>query len=181
MALSFNPTTYAQQLDAQSGITLKNTDNGQSGWLPKDSTSPSTNNLVLEYVYQKDSNDDKTNYRTWYPETSLMKDGAGLIVSAKIDHIRGDSLDDHIILICGFNAAAELVVAQASVQITKDSKYNQTVPPQTLAMARNDPGNIDNLVYDLLHAVDFHDYGRNTIDTAVKYSIIAIRKSVTKA
>lgn len=176
MSLTLDYNKFAQYLDAINGVNVHSakTNYGWFGW--DDDNNPFCQ--VIEYEYE-DSDGDQAQYRSWHMETSLMKQNQGLIVSTKIDHIRGGvEKDDHIILICGFNAAGALVVAQASVQITSDSDENLTVAPVTLAMAGSSE-KIDNVVHDQIAKKDFKNAGRNTIAALVQANIIALRSAVT--
>ena len=173
---------FANYLEAVKGVNVHSFKNGDYGWFEKGAFKDSKYSQAIEYEYKKNDNDDLTQYRTWYMETSIVQEKMGLIVSAKIDHIRGGGgKDDHIILICAFDQNATLIVAQASVQITSDSQYNHTVAPKTLTDAGGDSMQIDNLVYNELHKINFNDFGRNTIADVVKANIIALRESVKTA
>lgn len=177
-SISLDYNQFANYLDAVKGVNVHSFKNGHYGWFKKGSAN-SNFSQAIEYEYQKNDNDDLTQYRTWYMETSVVQQGQGLIVSAKIDHLRGGGgKDDHIILICAFDQHGTLLVAQASVQITSDPKYNHTVAPKTLAAAGGDPMQIDNLVYEELHKINFNDFGRNTIADVVKANIISLREAV---
>lgn len=177
--LALDYKNFPTVLESIKDVNIHSYKNGDNGWFQKDGSGDFGQAVEYEYYIDGD-NDNTAQYRTWWMETSQVKQGLGLIVSAKIDHIRGSAKDDHIILICGFDLNGQLVVAQATVQITSDSSKNLVVPPVTLADAGGDPGKIDDLVYDAIHAHDFKDEGRNTIAWLVKGNIISIRDSVTK-
>lgn len=178
MSLTLDYNKFAAMLDSVSGVNVHSAKTNY-GWFSWDGDKNAFCQ-VIEYEFE-DSDGDQAQYRSWHMETSLMKQDQGLVVSTKIDHIRGGvEKDDHIILICGFNGAGALVVAQASVQITSDSDQNLTVPPVTLAMAGSSD-QIDNLVYDQIAKHDFKNAGRNTIANLTKANIIALRESVKKS
>lgn len=176
-SLSLNYKNFPVVLEDVVGMNIHSYKNGNNGWFQK---SSGTYGQVVEYEYKDDSGE-LTQYRSWYMETSQPPQRLGLLVSVKIDHIRGSSQDDHIILICGFDVQGHLSVAQATVQITNDSSQNLVVPPVTVADAGGDPNKIDDLIYDKISAHNFHDTGRNTIAWAVKANILSIRDSIKQA
>jgi hypothetical protein len=103
MSLTLDYNKFAAMLDSVSGVNVHSAKTNY-GWFGKDGD----NNpfcQVVEYEFE-DSDGDQAHYRTWHMETLLMKQNQGLIVSSKIDRIRGVvEKDDHIVLICGFNGA----------------------------------------------------------------------------
>lgn len=58
-----------------------------------------------------------SNFRTWTPDQTAMPDG-GLLVSFKIDHIRGGTPDDHMAVMLQFGKNKELVLGRASALIS---------------------------------------------------------------
>lgn len=75
--------------------------------------------------YDQTYNGSGRDYRTWKPDSSIMVGGAGLYVSTKIDNLRDDDQDDHIILMAGINAAGQLIQAQAAVQFGEAAPGHQ--------------------------------------------------------
>lgn len=75
------------------------------------------------FTYKIDNCD--SNYRTWSPDShevinGIQKNGGGIVVSCKIDHIRGDDgsqPDDHIVLILFFDNSCKLVSGEAIISI----------------------------------------------------------------
>lgn len=175
--LSLNYQNFPVVLEDIAGMNVHSYTNGKNGWFHKEDD---TFGQVVEYEYKDDSGE-LTQYRTWFMETSQPPQRLGLLVSAKIDHIRGASKDDHIILICGFDMEGNLSMAQATVQITSDDSQNLVGKPVTITDAGGDVGKIDDMVYDQIHKHNFHDTGRNTIAWAVKANIISLRDSIKKS
>lgn len=106
--MSFDHDVFISSLAAYSGITLST-----SSWVQWSGT---VGFLNKEVDYTKSG----YTYRTWYQETTVMVQGAGMLVSCKVDFVR-TGYDDHITLLVGFAAgstSAEPAFAQASVQFT---------------------------------------------------------------
>lgn len=116
---------------ASTGVTFKFSDSnflkamdavvGNAGsWDDKDGAA---------VAYTQRYNGGDRDYRTWRPDTSVMIGGTGLYISTKIDNVRGDDQDDHIILMLGVNAAGVLIQAQAAVQFGEANPLNQKPAP----------------------------------------------------
>ncbi|MBK7760991.1 MAG: hypothetical protein IPI35_32185 [Deltaproteobacteria bacterium] len=73
-------------------------------------------NEAMEY----ESHD--SNYRTWRFDKSVCPGGAGLYASTKIDHIRGENKDDHIILMIGYNAGGRIIQGQVAIQMKNEPR-----------------------------------------------------------
>jgi hypothetical protein len=118
--MSFDHDTFLSTLAQYSGITLS-----ESSWTQWSGTNGQLN---MEIDYSKNDYD----YRTWYQEISVMIQGAGMLVSCKVDFVR-TTYDDHITLMVGFAAgssSAEPAFAQASVQFTNttdSSDYSNVI------------------------------------------------------
>ena len=168
--MTFNHSTFATQLDAYSGISISRS------WFQWGNTLGSLN-TVMEY--KKGDN----TYRTWYQETSSMKENAGLLVSCKVDYERGTG-DDHIIILTGFQITSTgpvMVFAQASVQFHGDETNNIIGTPVTT-------GDMGQGIYDSLNAsiqsddfgnVDDSTAGRRTLPDIARANVNSILHSVS--
>jgi hypothetical protein len=78
---------------------------------------------ATNFTYKTDNCD--SHYRTWSPDSQevingIQKNGGGIVVSCKIDHIRGDDgsqPDDHIVLVLFFDNSCKLVNGEAILSI----------------------------------------------------------------
>lgn len=151
--MTFNHDTFITQLDSYSGISIL-----QHWFQWTDSHGVLTSgdlNKTMEY-----KKGDYT-YRTWYQETSLMKENSGMLVSCKVDYERTTG-DDHIIILTGFKITTTgpvMVFAQASVQFHGDETNNVIGTPVT-------EGDMGQGIYDSLNAtIQSADFGNNADST----------------
>jgi hypothetical protein len=108
VSLHFSKTDFLAAMDAAV--------DGCSSWDDKDGDA---------VKYTQTYNGGDRDYRTWKPDASIMIGGAGIYVSTKIDNLRDNDQDDHIILMAGINAAGKLIQAQAAVQFGEASPSHQ--------------------------------------------------------
>ena len=144
--MNFNYNTFSSTLDTYDDVDVKHSSTN-NGWFYKDSKDDSDFNLVVEYSY-----DDDHNYRTWRQELTTMEGNSGMLVSTKIDHIRGDNQDDHLILMACYNAVGVICYAQAFVQMKNED------PIQTDVITT---GDIPDQIHDQIQAHIKDDYGIN--------------------
>lgn len=144
--MNFDYNVFSATLDNYSDVNVKHASTN-NGWFHKDSDNNSDFDLVVEYSY-----DDDYNYRTWRQELTIMEGNAALFVSTKIDHIRGENLDDHLILMSCFNANGDLCYAQAFVQMKEED------PIQTDVVTT---GDIADGIHDQLQDQIKDNYGIN--------------------
>ncbi|MFN3851870.1 MAG: hypothetical protein ACK4NY_20700 [Spirosomataceae bacterium] len=169
--MTFNHSTFATALDGYSGISIS------KSWYQWGGTTGSLN-TVMDY----DKGD--YGYRTWYQETSSMKENSGMLVSCKIDFKRTTG-DDHIIILTGFQATSngpQMVFAQASVQFHGDEDDNIIGTPVT-------SGDMGQGIYDTLNAqiqgkdfgggVDSTADGRHTLPDIARANINSILQAVS--
>jgi hypothetical protein len=107
--MQFDYNAFGKNING-SDVDVKNSGKNY-GWFYKDDDDSSDFNLVMEY-----ETDDDHNYRTWHQETSGIQ-----------QNIRGDNMDDHIILLTGFNANGELFYGQAFVQMKEEDPIKTKV------------------------------------------------------
>ena len=169
--MTFDHTTFANQLDAYDGISIS------KSWYQWSNTSGSLNKTM---EYKKN----EYTYRTWYQETSSMKENSGLLVSCKVDYERATG-DDHIIILTGFQITSTgpvMIFAQASVQFHGDEDNNVIGTPVT-------SGDMGQGIYDSLNAtikyddfgtVDDSTSGRRTLPDIARANVNAILHSVSK-
>lgn len=144
--MDFIYNTFSDSIDNCKDVDVKNSSKNH-GWFYKDSNDDSDFNLVVEYSY-----DDDYNYRTWRQELTVMEGNSALLVSTKIDHIRGENLDDHLILMACFNANGELCYGQAFVQMKNEAPiYTDVITT----------GDIADEIHDQLQDQIKDDYGIN--------------------
>ncbi len=92
-------------------------------------------------VYEETFDNDKSKYRTWKQDSSVFRGQAGIYVTTKVDHIRGDDYDDHIIIMMAFSSNGTLIAAQAAVQFNEiDPKREKPDPYVTKVYVGNDAG-----------------------------------------
>lgn len=140
--------------------------------------SDKTVNQVDEYRYHIGDDDHHYQYRTWYPETSIVGDNVGLLVSTKIDYLRGTG-DDHLVLLAGFLKTGTLFIAQARAMFHGNSGSDFAIDPVTT-------GDIAQGVYDAITEISQdksfggnHDTkGRNGYAYIAKANLIAMTKSL---
>lgn len=119
--MKFDYNAFGKSMNSNSDIDVKNSGENY-GWFNKDSDSSNDYNKVMEY-----KTDDDHYYRTWHQETSVIQQKAGILVSIKIDHIRGDNLDDHIIILTGFDFNGKIFYGQAFVQMKKEDPIHTEI------------------------------------------------------
>lgn len=185
IALDYN--SFPGGLESTDNLNIpdfKSTDDGAKAWKYYDSDHTSAYNKVVSFQFQNQvpGDDDPLNYRTWYMETSTIGANMGLIVSCKIDYDRG-SKDDHLILICAFDSAGKLMLAQASVQFHGADDKNFTVAPITSDKAAH--GDVAQALYDTMHdqqkKVDYGDDRDNAGRKGYAYVAKSVAQSLTKA
>lgn len=169
--MTFDHNTFATQLDAYDGISIS------KSWFQWNNTKGDLNKTM---EYQKGDN----TYRTWYQETSTMKENSGMLVSCKVDYERGTG-DDHIIILTGFQITSTgpvMVFAQASVQFHGDESNNIIGAPVT-------SGDMGQGIYNSLNAtiqsddfgnIDDSTSGRRTLPDIARANVNAILKAVSK-
>ena len=169
--IQFDYNAYPVQLEKTDKLNIpdfKSKDKGSDAWQYHGSDK-SKYNKVVEFELQdqvKDS-DNPLNYRAWYMETSVVGENAGLLVSAKLDYIRGGEKDFHLVLLCGFDGTGRLVMAQASAQFIGSKGPNFHIAPITSAKAAN--GDVAQALYDaLLKEQKAADYGDNRDNAGAK-------------
>lgn len=133
--------------DNKKEIDVKNSGENY-GWFYKDDDKSSAFNQVMEYRIK----DGDHNYRTWHQESSMITHDAGMLVSVKIDHIRGENIDDHIVLQTGFDASGKLFYGQAFVQMKEEEPFNTDIITS---------GDIIDTVHDQIQAKIKDNYGVN--------------------
>lgn len=159
MALSLNRNTFADSLDSYSGINVHSESNGHHGWVAW-SGDKNDYNQVVEYTYSDKPSGESLDYRSWYPEVTVMPGNVSLTVSLKIDYERSTG-DDHLILQCNLDSSGQLLTAQASVQFHGAEDKNLTIEP--LAPANVPGGDLPLAMYNALHnAQENVDYGGKT-------------------
>jgi hypothetical protein len=169
---AFGKAMNSYDNDKNGKIDVKNSGENY-GWFYKDNDKSSAFNQVMEY-----KTDDSHNYRTWHQETSMITHDAGMLVSVKIDHIRGDNLDDHIILLTGFNANGELFYGQAFVQMKEED------PIKTKVITTGDIiGQVHDQIQDKIkdnYGVNGSTEGRKQIPHIVRLNMEAMCDGVKK-
>jgi hypothetical protein len=170
--MNFDYTQFARALSSNDPDLSVHNAQSDNGWFYFDEHSSDPFNQVIEYNYQG-----KDNYRTWHQEISITKNNLGMIVSTKIDHIRGDNKDDHIALITGFDASGKLNFAQAFIQMKEEDPVSTTIVKS---------GDIPGQIHDQIDANMKDDYGingsndgRQKIPHIVKVNINCMTKAVT--
>jgi len=101
-ALTFDANAFGDAIAKQPALQLDTTSN--HGW---DGDQLKCNDI-----------DGKWDYEVWRPDTSLCRNGAAIIVSCKIDQLRGGK-DDHVVLIASFNRDGHFIAGQGSAQSIK--------------------------------------------------------------
>jgi hypothetical protein len=123
-----------------------------------------------------------SNYRTWRFDKSVCPGGAGLYASTKIDHIRGENKDDHIVLMISYNAGGRIIQGQAGLQMKNED------PIITPVILQNDRFSIDmaaaiaDAVKSRLksdYGVDGSNSGRQNIPHVIEKTVNAMAKSVS--
>lgn len=134
------------------------------------------NNEAMEY----ESHD--SNYRTWRFDKSVCPGGAGLYVSTKIDHIRGENKDDHIILMIGYNAGGRIIQGQVAIQMKNEDPIITPVLLQNSAFSIDMGKALADAVQSRLksdYGVNGSNSGRQNIPHIVEKNVDAMAKSVT--
>jgi hypothetical protein len=144
--MKFDYDAFGKAMNSNKDIDVKNSGKNY-GWFYKDNDDSSDFNLVMEYKTDGDHN-----YRTWHQETSVIQQKVGILVSVKIDHIRGDNLDDHIILLTGFDYNGKIFYGQAFVQMKKEDPIKTEIITS---------GDIIDQVHDQIQAKIKDNYGAN--------------------
>ncbi|MEZ5015622.1 MAG: hypothetical protein R2800_01100 [Flavipsychrobacter sp.] len=167
--MTFDHNTFATELGSQNEITIS------KSWFQWANTSGSLN-TTMEYMKGGDT------YRTWYQETSNMKEDAGMLVSCKIDYERATG-DDHIILLTGFAITQDgpkMIFAQASVQF-HGSEDNNIVgaPVKSGDMAQGVYDSLSAILSDNFGEVDDSTAGRQTLPEIAKLNVAAMQAAVS--
>ncbi|TDB64066.1 hypothetical protein [Arundinibacter roseus] len=174
--MNFNYNTFAQKLDGYSGMDVDD-EHTNYGWVQWDKKSTDDFNKVVKYTYENSKG--TFHYETWHQETSLMKQNAGMMVSAKIDFNRGTG-DDHIILMAGFNHKADLIFAQASVQFHGHEDANIITSPITSGdIAQGLQDAIQEQILDSYGHVDDSTDGRHTLPYIAKVNLEAMDEATS--
>jgi len=98
-------------------------------------TDSGDNAMLYDESYEGNS----SKYRTWKQDSSVFRCQAGLYVTTKVDHIRKDDYDDHIIIMLAFSSNGTLIAAQAAVQFNEfDPKREKPAPYVTKVYVGND-------------------------------------------
>lgn len=170
--MQFNYKDFGKSMNSNTDIDVKNSGDNY-GWFYKDNDKSSDFNQVMEYKTGGDHN-----YRTWYQETSIITHNAGMLVSVKIDHIRGENIDDHIVLLTGFDATGKLFYGQAFVQMREEDPFNTDIITS---------GDIIDKIHDQIQNKIKDDYGingstegRKKIPHIVRLNMEAICDGVSK-
>ncbi len=135
MSQSLKYNSFPNALESCDKLNIpdfKSNDDGSKAWKYYDSKYKGDYNKVVGFQYQDQvpGDDDPLNYRVWYMETSTIKDNLGLLVSCKVDYDRGNR-DDHMVLVCGFNHAGQLLMAQVAAQFHGAEDKNFRLDPVT--------------------------------------------------
>lgn len=122
---------YNHQNEAILGFDYQNFANE----LGADKTTSNTNvkakdKKALEYDFNG------KNTRTWYHDYTTTYGNAGIVVSCKVDEIRDNNPDDHLLIIAGFDSNKNLITAR--VTMTMENEDTQTL--STLAIGAD--GNV---------------------------------------
>lgn len=177
--MSFDHNAFATSLNNNSDTSVTSANNGGTYDWSQWSGDSGDLNKILDYTQSSYP------FRTWWLETSSANPAAGLdlIVSCKVDYVRGTT-DDHIIIVVGFllsDSGPLTYFAQASVQFGGQEDYNFASTPVT-------SGDFGQEIHDQLHAVisgddfgiiDDTTEGRNEIPDVAKANIDAIRAAVS--
>jgi hypothetical protein len=130
----------------------------------------------------------KSNFQTWTPDQTALADG-GLLVSFKIDHLRGAAPDDHMAVMLQFDKSQALVLGRASALIsgvTSAAMANSGVFTVSKAPANAEPGLTTTTSADISTLIStalmgklqqyYHlsNTGRQSIPTVVKNNIDAM-------
>ena len=104
-ALVYNGDGYHQTIGFDYDSFLDSL--GQNSWDDK-------NGSAVKY------SPDGDHFRTWRPDYSVNYQNVGMLVSCKIDGIRDNNTDDHVILAATYNIDGQLVTAQAVVRMENE-------------------------------------------------------------
>jgi hypothetical protein len=144
--MKFDYDAFGKAMNDNKDIDVQNSGKNY-GWFYKDDDDSSDFNKVMEY-----KTDGNHSYRTWHQETSMITHDAGILVSVKTDHIRGENLDDHIVLLTGFDAMGKLFYGQAFVQMKEEDPFHTEIITS---------GDIIDKVHDQIQAKIKDNYGVN--------------------
>ena len=162
---------------------FKSTDDGSKAWKYYDSNHASDFQKVVSFQYQNQvpGDDDPLNYRAWWMETSVVGDNLGLLVSCKVDYDRG-SRDDHMTLICGFDHAGKLLIAQAATQFHGASDKNFRTDLITSDVSSNVAQALHDAMYNIQKKVDYGDdrdnAGRKGLAYVAQMTVTGLAQSV---
>ncbi len=160
---------------------------------PSPQTKPSQAPTVSVTLYSYAIN--KSNFVTWTPDQTAMADG-GLLVSFKIDHIRGGAPDDHMLVMLQFAKSQELVLGRASVlisgvtssaMVTSGTVTVANAPPNAAkGLATTTSGDIPILISTALlgKLAKFYylsNEGRQSIPTVVENNINAMVGAISSS
>ena len=105
LAASKTPAKLSPKVRFDEQLFLSNM--GHKSWDEKDGHA-------IKYDLKSAGGDD---YRTWRWDASCYPQGMGMYLSTKLDHVRDNKIDDHMVVMLGFDPAGRLFQAQAAVQI----------------------------------------------------------------
>ncbi|GGD70827.1 hypothetical protein GCM10011514_38690 [Emticicia aquatilis] len=122
--MKFDYDAFGKAMNSNKNNDIDVINSGKNyGWFYKDDDDSSEFNQVMEYRIK----DGDHNYRTWHQESSMITHDAGMLVSVKIDHIRGENIDDHIVLLTGFDFNGKLFYGQAFVQMKEEDPFHTEI------------------------------------------------------
>lgn len=123
-----------------------------------------------------------SNYRTWRFDTSPCFGGCGLYVSTKIDHIRGVSKDDHVVVMVAYNLGGKPIQGQAAVQIRDADPIITPVITQDARFSIDIAGAVSDAVRSRLASkYQSSDSGRQNIPHVIEKNINAMNQAVSTA
>ncbi len=173
--MNFNYTQFATQLDDYHNITVERDASGNYAWQSSDSNDAGNLNTRLKYTQ------DDFSYASWYPETTIMQESAGMVVSNKVDYHRTTG-DDHLIILTGYalgESGPKIVFAKVSVQFHGNSDLNVVSETVRDITGQTDFGQV---IYDSLHAqIRNKDFGSINDSTAGRQNLPDIARANVNA
>lgn len=171
--MNFSRDAFASQLGKY--FTM-----GPSGW------SPYGDGNLNQHV---DYTDGGYAYRSWSPESSVMKNNLGMLLSCKLD-LENTFGDDHIILLTGFmldrNGSRKLVMVQASVQFAGKNDSGSNIMSDPITTSQSDPNrDLGQAMYDFLYTTinglgsDYNTGARMTLPHLAKVNIDSLSAAVS--
>lgn len=153
-----------------------------SGW----QQAPATNgnlNKKTEYHYQGHA------CRTWYYEVTQMRQGAGMLVSCKVDLEVSSEYDDHLVLMMGFvasDAGPVPMFAQATVQClaNKDAANPNVIGQPVYSTQASPVSDFGQAIADSLSQVYDQDFGSDnanmrSLPALAQFNVNAMIAAVT--